>query len=400
MPSTSFVIFAPLHTDGSHVPDGALAVTGERIAFSGTRAQFLARADAAAFTVRPVPEGAQLLPGLIDLHCHGAVGADFPNAQPGPVAQAIDFLHRAGTTTLLGSLVTAERGTMLQAAATLADFVEAGLLAGIHAEGPFLSEARCGAQDPRYLGDPDPRFVADLAAACRGTLRTMTYAPERAGSSELIEQLVDLGVLPSLGHTDSSTAQAADSLAHAHRRLSADASLPSTPTVTHLFNGMPPLHHRSPGPLAACLEQARQGQAVVELIADGVHVDPDTVRMVFTLVGAANVVLVTDSMAATGLADGNYELGPQQVTVADGQARLSSDGSLAGGTATLLDVVRRAVAGGVPLEQALLSATAVPARMLGLEDTAGALRSGRSADVLVVDQDLELLQVFRHGRPL
>ncbi|MCW4465182.1 amidohydrolase family protein [Glutamicibacter sp. MNS18] len=400
MSSPSFVIFAPLHTDGATVPDGALAVTGERIVFAGTRIAFLTRPDAAQFSEHPVPPGALLAPGLVDLHCHGAVGADFPNPMPGPVTEAIGFLHRAGTTTLLASLVTAGRPAMLQAAAVLAGFVEAGLLAGIHAEGPFLSAVRCGAQDPRHLSAPQPEFVRELAAASRGSLRTMTYAPELAGSTELVSLLVHLGVVPSLGHTDADTGQASASLEHAHARLAQHPLLPSTPTVTHLFNGMPPLHHRVPGPLAACLEQARRGRAVVELIADGVHLVPDTVRMVFALVGAGNIALVTDSMAATGLPDGRYTLGPQEVTVDGGEARLASDGSLAGGTATLLQVLRRTVAAGVGLDQALASATGVPARVLGLSDSIGSLRAGLYADVLVLDARLSLLRVFRRGRLL
>ena len=169
------------------------------------------------------------------------------------------------------------------------------------------------------------------------------------------------------------------------------------PTVTHLFNAMPSLHHRSPGPVSASLSAARAGNAVVELIADGVHLAPETVKLVFDLVGAENIALVTDSMAATGLQDGQYRLGSLAVTVDQGVARVDSTGAIAGGTSTLLDVVRTTVAAGVPLQDAVLAASGVPAEVLGLSSQAGDLRAGMPADVVVVDADLNLAGVLRRG---
>ena len=170
--------------------------------------------------------------------------------------------------------------------------------------------------------------------------------------------------------------------------------------MTHLFNGMPPLHHRGPGPAAACLRLAAAGTVVVELIGDGVHLDPETVRMVFDLVGAENIALVTDSMAATGLPDGDYALGSSAVVVHDGVATLSSNGALAGGTATLLEVVRTTIAAGVGPADAVLAATLVPARVLGLETEIGGLRAGMRADVVAVDANFEPVTVLRLGRIL
>jgi N-acetylglucosamine-6-phosphate deacetylase len=167
--------------------------------------------------------------------------------------------------------------------------------------------------------------------------------------------------------------------------------------VTHLFNAMPVLHHRAPGPVAAALSAAAAGRAVVELIADGVHLAPETVKMVFDLVGADNIALVTDSMAATGLQDGQYRLGSLAVTVLDGVARVDGTGAIAGGTATLLDVVRTAVAAGVPLQDAIRSATAVPAGVLGRSGNVGDLAAGMRADVLIVDAQLALVGVLRGG---
>lgn len=229
----------------------------------------------------------------------------------------------------------------------------------------------------------------------------MTYAPELPGAQALVRTLVELGVIPSLGHTDASARTTSDSLSQAADLLrSSPREAGARPTVTHLFNGMPPLHHRQPGPVAACLRLAAAGTVAVELVADGVHLDPETVQMVFALVGSANIVLVTDSMAATGLPDGDYDLGPARVVVTSGEARLRSNGSLAGGTATLLDVVRRTIAGGVAPEAAVLSATAVPATLLGLNDEVGSLRSGLLADIVAVDRDFRPVKVFRRGLPL
>lgn len=402
MTTTRYALFATLISDGLKVTDGVLAVEGDRIRFAGNRDDFTALPDAADYPVREVAPGSIIIPGLIDLHCHGALGADFSSPDHKSVTEAIEYLHRSGTTTLLASLVTAEPSSMIEAAELLAELAEAGKIAGIHAEGPFLSEARCGAQDPRFLQEPDPGFVSELVAASRGQLRTMTYAPELEGTEEIIEQLVSHGVVPSLGHTDASAQVASDSLRFAREQLRSAGvdGFTERPTVTHLFNGMPSLHHREPGPVAACLEEAVNRNAFVELIADGVHLSPDTVRLVYRLVGGGNILLVSDSMAATGLDDGQYTLGPQEVTVSNGQARLSNDDSLAGGTCTLLQIVQHAVQAGVSLVEAVNSATSIPASLIGLADEVGSLHYGFAADALVLDAELQLVQTIRNGEYL
>lgn len=395
-----YLLAGTVLTDGMAMDNAVVAVAEGRIAYVGPRAGMDA-SSLPGFEELEVPPGSMILPGLVDLHCHGAAGGDFPTGNADSARATVDFLHRSGTTTLLASLVTASREDLLRAIGALTPLAEEGLIAGIHSEGPFLSHARCGAQDPRFLRDPDVFFLRELIEAALGHLKTMTYAPELPGADALVRVLAEHGVTPSLGHTDADARTTAASLTQAARLL-AGSGQPgvSRPTVTHLFNGMPPLHHRSPGPVAACLRLARAGTAAVELIADGVHLDHETVRMVFELVGAENVVLVTDSMAATGLPDGDYELGPSAVTVSGGEARLRSNGSLAGGTATLLDVVRRAVDAGVWTAAAVQSATAVPARILGLHQELGSLRAGLSADVVVVDRNFERTLVMRAGKVL
>lgn len=383
-------------SDGAACPDAVVAVLGDRIVYAGPRSGFDASALPDAEEME-LPPGSILLPGLVDLHCHGAAGGDFPSGDDGGCRTAVDFLHRNGTTTLLASLVTAAPEDLLRGVRTLKLLAEEGLIAGIHAEGPFLSHARCGAQNPAFLRDPDPELLRLLLGEAGGWLKTMTYAPELPGADELVRLLIDNGVTPSLGHTDADAAVAAASLEAAAAGLALWEGRSARPTVTHLFNGMPPLHHRNPGPLAACLRLAGAGKAAVELVADGVHLAPETVETVFQLVGADNVVLVTDAMAAAGLPDGDYALGRSAVTVRSGMATLQGTDTLAGGTATLLDVVRRTIDAGVSPAEAVASATSVPARGLGLEAEIGSLRAGMRADVVVVDQEFELVGVMRGG---
>ncbi|WP_369044800.1 N-acetylglucosamine-6-phosphate deacetylase [Sinomonas sp. P10A9] len=387
-------------SDGVTLGDGLVAVEDDRIEYAGPADEF----DSAEFggTEVPLPEGARLLPGLVDLHCHGADGVDFPSSDEDEARRGLAFLHRRGTTTLLASLVTASKDELLRGVAVFSKLDGEGLVAGVHAEGPFLSHTRCGAQNPAFLLEPDVDFAMELIEAAEGTLATMTYAPELPGASDLVDLLTAHGVTPSLGHTDCDDATAEASLERARDGLAAAGfdGAEGIPTVTHLFNGMPPLHHRSPGPVAACLRAAAAGMAVIELVADGVHLAPAMVRTVFELVGFGNIALVTDSMAAAGLSDGHYMLGPSPVTVAGGVATLDATGSIAGGTATLLDVVARTAAAGVPLAEAVVSATAVPAGVLGRSDEFGSLRRGLRADIVATDADLRLVAVVRAGRLL
>lgn len=399
-PGSAYVLAGSLISDGHAAADSVVAVADGRIAYAGPKRGF----DAAGFRgAREVtlPPGSSILPGLVDLHCHGAAGGSFPTGDGPACRDAVGFLHRSGTTTLLASLVTAPAEELLRGIAVLRPLADEGLIAGIHSEGPFLSQARCGAQNPEWLRTPDLELLRRLLNAAGGTLKTMTYAPELPGAGRLVSMLTGNGVTPSLGHTNADARTAADSLTVAAASLRAvGAGAGRRPTVTHLFNGMPPLHHRSPGPAAACLRLAADGTVAVELIGDGVHLDPETVRMVFELVGADNVVLVTDSMAATGLPDGEYELGPSAVDVRGGVAALKSNGALAGGTATLLEVVRKTIEAGVAPEYAVKAATLVPARILGLADQIGSLKAGMRADIVAVDGDFGLAAVLRGGHPL
>ncbi|MBF6213057.1 amidohydrolase family protein [Nocardia puris] len=377
------IIGAP---DGE-IADGVVEIEGERI----TRVRD-ARDYPDAGPV-PAPTDSIILPGLIDLHCHGGAGAGFPNADAAGARIAAAHHRAHGSTGLLGSLVSAPPADLLRQASVLADLVEDGDLLGVHLEGPFLNSVRCGAQDPASIIPGDPRLLERICDAARDTVRSMTLAPETPRFGELLTVLRERGILSSLGHTDADAATTSARIADA-----AGGRL----TATHLFNAMPPLHHRAPGPVAACLAAAGRGDMVVELIADGVHLAAETVRMVFDTVGADQIALVSDAMAAAGISDGAYRLGPLDVTVSRGVARLTtgdgSEGAIAGGTASLLDVVRYTVfEAGVDLGEAVVSATRTPARMLGLEGERGALAPGCRADVVVTGADLRPRRVLVAG---
>ena len=377
------------------VADGAVVVEGERLAWVGAADEVPRRWSRAVRATGPSPD--TLLPGLVDLHNHGGGGVSFPEAGDVEAVRTAVREHLAhGTTRLVASLVTAPAPVLVERVRTLAAVVATGEVAGIHLEGPFLSALRCGAQDPRAMVPGDVGLVHEVALAADGAFATMTYAPEVAGSPDVVRALARGGAVPSIGHTDASAEQTRASIDLALEVLAADGTRSRRPTATHLFNAMRPLHHREPGPAGECLAAAARGELVVELVADGVHLADATTRMVFDLVGADNIALVTDAMAATGMPDGDYVLGGLGVTVSDGVARLAEGGAIAGGTAHLLDVVRRTVGLGVPLEDAVRAASLVPAGVLGRDDV-GALLEGRLADVVVADDELAVRAVYRAG---
>lgn len=326
-----------------------------------------------------------LLPGLVDIHNHGGGGASFHTTSSDEIATAAGVHHAAGTTTLLASTVTDSPSRLLSVVAALATAAEAGLIAGIHMEGPFLEHSCRGAHDPALLLTPDAGLAREFVAAARGHLRVMTLAAELPGADEVASVLTEAGVVVALGHTAASASQA-------RAFLSGPGSL-----VTHLFNGMPPAHHRDPGPVLGSLGAAGVGDACVELIADGVHLDDETVRAVMSMV-PGSVVLVTDAMAAAGMADGDYQLGPLSVEVRSGVARVADgtgNGSIAGGTSRLMDQVRRHAAAGIDLAMLMKAASLRPASVVGLD--AGRLEPGARADLVLTDESLQPTRVMRGG---
>ena len=332
--------------------------------------------------------GHWVLPGFVDVHVHGGGGASFIDGPADDARRAAEFHRGHGSTTIVASLVTAPLADLEVRAAMLAGLAGEGVIAGIHLEGPFLSAARCGAQDPRHMIAPDVAAFERLHAAAAGHLRVITLAPELPGAAALIKAAVRVGVVAAVGHTDAT----ADITSAA---VEAGAS-----HATHLFNGMRPLHHREPGPVGALLDRA---EVTCEVIADGVHLHDTVIRLAARAVRPGRLVLITDAMTAAGMPDGRYELGSMRVDVAGGVARLAGGaepgvaGAIAGSTATMASVVRHAVAAGLPVTDVAAAASTTPARVLGLAGRTGALSPGLDADLVVCDEEFGLRAVMRHG---
>ncbi|MEZ0050424.1 N-acetylglucosamine-6-phosphate deacetylase [Mycobacterium sp. MAA66] len=325
-----------------------------------------------------------VVPGFVDMHVHGGGGFSYDTGDG--AAKAAAFHRDHGTTTTLASLVTASPTDLLEQVRVLADATREGVIAGIHLEGPWLSETRCGAHDVTQLREPDPTELDAVLAAGDGTIKMVTIAPELPGADVAIERLVDAGVIVAVGHTDASYEQTKRAV-----RMGATVG-------THVFNAMRPLHHRDPGPALALLEDPR---VTVELIADGVHVHPALVHQVALTAGADRVALITDAMAAAGLGDGSFRLGPLDVEVTGSVARARGRSTIAGSTATMDALFRTAATGLEPssddaLRHAVAMTATTPARALGLPGV-GVLRPGAAADLLVLDRELQVSAVMAAG---
>jgi N-acetylglucosamine-6-phosphate deacetylase len=304
-----------------------------------------------------------VLPPFVDIHTHGARGVDFAECgvDPGP---AIEHHRRNGSTVIEASIDTGPLDSTRMRIAELAEWVRDGWLAGLHLEGPWLSPARCGAHDPTLLRAPDPAEVLDLIGAGDGAVRMITIAPELPGALEAIRAVVSHGVVAALGHT------AADA-ATVRRAIDAGATL-----VTHLFNGMTPMHHREVGlPGLALLDD----RLAVELIADGQHVCDDAIDLVRRDAGD-RLLLVSDAMGAVGLGDGEYVLAGSRVRVTHGVARLAEGDSLAGSTSVIREAVERLLARGASHADIVRWTNTNPASVLGLD--VPRLRIGDRADCL------------------
>ncbi|MDR1212517.1 MAG: N-acetylglucosamine-6-phosphate deacetylase [Propionibacteriaceae bacterium] len=320
-------------------------------------------------------------PGLVDVHCHGGGGASFADPDPDQVAAGLAVHRRSGTTCLVASLVSASWEVIEAQLDRLRPWVESGDLAGVHLEGPWLAPGKRGAHDPDLLSWPTAEAV-DRVLAQRDIVRMVTIAPELPGALLAIERLSAAGVVAAIGHTEADLATTVAAIAAGARG------------ATHLFNAMPPLSHRAPGPVLALLRDQR---VFCELIADGHHVDLDLVGYVLAQ-ARGRAVLITDAMAAAGMGDGSYELGGLPVEVADGVARLAGQTTIAGSTIRLAQAVANVVADGLPLPQALAAATSGPAAYLGLTEV-GRIAPGRWADLVEVSPTGQVSPLLRRGRP-
>lgn len=359
------------------LPTGTVA--NGRVIVDGTRIAGSAREGANVLDLT----GHWIVPGFVDVHNHGGGGASFTSGTPEEVLKGVRTHREHGTTTLVASTVTGDLDELARRAGLLAELTQQGEIAGIHFEGPFINPCRKGAHKEELLRHPDPAEVRKLIDAAQGAARMVTLATELPGGLDSVRLLAEHGVIAAIGHTDSTYEQT-------RQAIDAGATV-----ATHLYNAMPGLEHRAPGPIAALLEDER---VTVELINDGVHLHPAMLELAFHHAGAHRVALITDAMDAAGFGDGTYHLGPLEVEVKEGVARLVEGGSIAGSTLTLDTAFKRSVTlDRLPVESVVQAISANPAKLIGLYGEIGSLEAGKYADLVVLDAAFDVKGVMRRG---
>lgn len=329
--------------------------------------------------------GKWLVPGFIDLHGHGGGGHSYDDG-PEQIRAALAVHRSHGTTRSVISLVANPVESLRTSLGTVADLAaDDPLILGSHLEGPFLAPDQRGAHNPAFLIEPQPQAVEDLIGAARGTLRQLTLAPELPGAMEAIDVLVETGVAVGIGHTTADEATTRSAFDRGARLL------------THAFNAMPGIHHRSPGPVIAAFDDDR---VTLELIMDGKHVHPSVVHLAFTA-APGRIALVTDAMAAAGFSDGDYTLGTLTVAVRDGLAMLRGTTTIAGSTVTQDSALRQAMRDvHIAPSDAVAALTLTPARALGLDHRLGLLAPGYAADAVLLDHAWQVACVWADGQEL
>ena len=333
--------------------------------------------------------GCYVIPGLVDVHFHGCVGEDFSDATPDGLQKIADFELSQGVAYLCPAGMTLPEDQLTAicktTAAHRAKHSGGAEVVGAHLEGPFLCMAKKGAQNGDYLHDPDTAMLKRLQAAAEGCVRLVTLAPEQPNSIEFIKAAVEMGVTVSVGHTtaDYNTARAAFEAGASH--------------ATHLFNAMPPLAHRDPGVIGAAFDVPH---VQPELICDGIHVHGSAVRAAFRLFGKERMILISDSLRATGMPDGEYPFGGQMIEVHGNRATiLGHPETLAGSVTSLMGCLRQAVSFGIPLADAVRACTYNPARSIGIDGRVGTLDVGKEASIVLLDEkDLSIKAIVFKGQ--
>lgn len=333
--------------------------------------------------------GCYVIPGLVDVHFHGCMGEDFSDATPDGLQRMADFELSQGVTYICpaGMTLPEEQLTAIcvNAAAHRRKNSGGAELVGLHLEGPFLSMAKKGAQNADYLHAPDSDMLLRLQTAAEGCVRLVTVAPEEPGALGFIRDATDMGITVSVGHTtaDYDTAMQAFAAGASH--------------ATHLYNGMPSLHHRAPAVIGAAFDSPH---VRAELICDGVHIHGAMVRLAFRLFGAERMVLISDSLRAAGMPDGVYPFGGQEIEVHGNRATIvGHPETLAGSVTSLMGCLRQAVAFGIPLADAVRACTYNPAKAICIDDRAGTLAVGKEASLVLLDrEDLQIRGIIYKGR--
>ena len=330
-------------------------------------------------------QGMYLIPGLVDIHTHGAMNEDASDGSAEGLVKMSRYYAYGGVTAWCPTTMTIPVDEIETALRTIAAFerpVDGARLAGINLEGPFLSMAKRGAQAASSIKTPDIELFKKFYALSCGKIRLMTLAAESVGGIEFASEVSKLCTV-SLGHTtaDYDTAMRAYSAGASH--------------ATHLYNGMPALAHREPGVIGA----ARDSGATVELICDGLHIHPSVIRATFAMF-PGRVALISDSLRCAGMPDGDYMLGGQPITMSSGKAVLKGTTTLAGSSIHLMEGLRRAVSFGIPLEDAVSAVTEIPARAIRMDNELGRLEAGRNADFVLLDKELNVNAVFIGGQKI
>lgn len=326
----------------------------------------------------------KIIPGMIDIHTHGAMGMDTMDASQEALATMARFYARHGVTSFLPTTLAASKTETMAAITAVQDYQpenDGAQILGIHLEGPYLDEQYCGAQPIQFLRKPDPREYHQWFES--GVVKLITVAPEMPGAMEMISQGAGVGIRFAVGHSQASLEQ---------MHLAVKAGLDQ---ATHFFNGMPSLHHRNPGIVGAVLSDDR---IYAQLILDGNHVHPTVIKIAVKAKGVSKILLITDSIRAAGMNDGEYLLGSEMVEVKDGVAR-TSKGGLAGSTLTMDAGLRNLVKfTGDPLSQALTTATSNPALAMGMKGKKGVLAPGADADIVLMDEEFNIHLTMVGGR--
>jgi N-acetylglucosamine-6-phosphate deacetylase len=346
-----------------------------------------------------LPSGAQevsatgqtAIPGFIDVHIHGAGGHDVMEGTNEAMSVVAKTLARHGTTSFVATTVTASPEDITRSVEGIARYITQQLstgasqaeVLGIHYEGPFLNKVRRGVHPAEWIQLPSAELLQRFLRAAAGNARILTIAPELLGAIPCVKAAREAGLVVAMGHTDATYEQARAAIAQGVRH------------AVHVYNAMRPFSHRDSGVIGAVLTSS---EVTGELIADGVHVEEAAMRMLLQAKGAAGVILISDGLSATGMPDGKYMLGKFEVTVAGGVCR-NAEGKLAGSTLTLDRALRNVVALGIPLADAVRMLTLNPATLLGIEFKKGALRTGADADIVLLDENLQVTNVWTRGLP-
>ena len=333
-------------------------------------------------------QGATVIPGLCDVHNHGNSGEDFSDGNYEGLIKIAKYLASEGVTSFAPASMTLPYEVLEKAFATgrkLADAQPEGCsrLMGIQMEGPYFSEKKKGAQNGAYLKTPDYEGFQKLYDGCGGLVRIVDLAPELADSREFVEKASKLCTV-SVAHTDSD---------YDHAKMAFDAGATH---LTHLYNGMPSIHHRNPGVIPAAVENPN---VRAEIICDGLHIHPASVRLAFSMFGAERMIIISDALRCCGMPDGEYELGGQQVFLSGGIAKLA-DGTIAGSATNLFECMRRAMSFGIAEEDAVRAASYNPACSLGTQDKIGSIATGKLADFVVCNSDYSEKTVYIGGKKI